>query len=204
MKLKIMSGDGNRPYVVFILGGPGSGKGTQCQKIAREFSYEHLSAGDLLRAERTSSDSEYGPLIEEHIQNGTIVPVEITCSLLEKAMNKSGRNKFLIDGFPRNQDNLEGWKRVMEDKVNLQFVLFFDCPKEVCVQRCLDRGKSSGRADDNEDSLKKRFVTYFDATMPIIDHYKKLSLVKEVDATRSQEDVFKDVKRLFQENLPKS
>lgn len=201
---KIMSGDANKPYVVFVLGGPGSGKGTQCEKIAQEFSYEHLSAGDLLRAERNSSGSEFGALIEQHIRDGTIVPVEITCSLLEKAMNISGRNRFLIDGFPRNEDNLQGWMRVMADKVNVQFVIFFDCPKEVCVQRCLDRGKSSGRADDNEESLKKRFVTYFDATMPIIEYYKNLALVKEIDASRPQDEVFEDVKRLFQENLPKS
>ncbi|VDL66605.1 unnamed protein product [Nippostrongylus brasiliensis] len=69
--------------VVFVLGPPGSGKGTQCLKIQENLKFVHLSAGDLLRAERQRKDSKYGQLIEEHITNGTIVPVEITCKLLE-------------------------------------------------------------------------------------------------------------------------
>nr|XP_053628017.1 UMP-CMP kinase-like isoform X2 [Cherax quadricarinatus]XP_053628018.1 UMP-CMP kinase-like isoform X2 [Cherax quadricarinatus]XP_053628019.1 UMP-CMP kinase-like isoform X2 [Cherax quadricarinatus] len=72
--------------VAFVLGGPGAGKGTQCEKIVKEFGYVHLSAGDLLREERAKPGSEFGDMIEEHIKNGTIVPVEITCSLLERAM----------------------------------------------------------------------------------------------------------------------
>ena len=112
----------------------------------------HLSAGDLLREERNTPGSAVGELIENHIRNGTIVPVEITCSLLAKvwrmaegytklslnwlnwniqAMEKSGKGKFLIDGFPRNKDNLDGWQREMGDKTKVEFVLFFDCSQEV-------------------------------------------------------------------------
>jgi adenylate kinase family enzyme len=93
----------SKPGVVFVLGAPGSGKGTQCERIVEKFGFVHLSAGDLLREERNTPGSQYGALIEGHITAGTIVPVEITCSLLENAMQKSNANKFLIDGFPRNQ-----------------------------------------------------------------------------------------------------
>lgn len=79
----------DKPKVVFVLGAPGSGKGTQCSKIVDHFGYVHLSAGDLLREERARPDSEFGQLIEDCIKNGKIVPVEITCSLLENAMIKS-------------------------------------------------------------------------------------------------------------------
>ena len=72
-----------------------------------KFGHVHLSAGDLLREERAKPGSEFGELIEQHITNGTIVPVEITCSLLERAMTQSDKNNFLIDGFPRNEDNLQ-------------------------------------------------------------------------------------------------
>merc|ERR1712215_349296 len=172
--------------VVFVLGGPGAGKGTQCVKIVEEFGYVHLSAGDLLREERAKPGSEFGELIEGHIKNGTIVPVEITCSLLERAMKDSGKNDFLIDGFPRNENNLEGWNNQMGEKVDLKFVLFFDCPLETCTERCLARGAAgSGRSDDNMESLKKRFDTYMNATMPIIKHYEAKSLVGKVDATTS-------------------
>ncbi|XP_022239109.1 UMP-CMP kinase-like isoform X3 [Limulus polyphemus] len=178
-----------KPTIVFVLGAPGAGKGTQCEKIVNEFGFVHLSAGDLLREERNTPGSEYGELIENHIRNGTIVPVEITCNLLENAMNKSETKKFLIDGFPRNENNLEGWNRMMGDKVNLKFVLFFDCPEEVCVNRCLKRGAAgSGRSDDNEESLKKRFNTYINDTMPIIEHYDKENLVRKVDANHSEDE----------------
>ena len=108
----------SKPNILFVLGGPGAGKGTQCAKIVENFGYVHLSAGDLLREERKAPGSQFGELIEHHITNGTIVPVEITCSLLERAMNKSEKNDFLIDGFPRNEDNLSGWNRVMGEKVS--------------------------------------------------------------------------------------
>ncbi|CAG9865196.1 unnamed protein product [Phyllotreta striolata] len=187
-----------KPKVVFVLGGPGAGKGTQCQKIVENFGYLHLSAGDLLREERRNPDSQYGELIENHIREGKIVPVEITCSLLENAMQASGQDKFLIDGFPRNQDNLDGWNKSVADKIDLQFVLFFDCPEDICLQRCLSRGASgSGRSDDNEESLKKRFNTYVNETRPIVDYYEKFDLVKKVNATRPADEVFEDVKLLF-------
>jgi len=182
------------PNVVFVLGGPGAGKGTQCAKIVEQFGFVHLSAGDLLRAERKSPGSQFGELIEHHITNGTIVPVEITCSLLERAMNESGKSHFLIDGFPRNEDNLTGWNRQMGDKVNLKCVLFFHCSQEICTERCLSRGAAgSGRTDDNIESLTKRFVTYENATMPIIKHYEEQHLVKKIDATKTPEEVYVEV-----------
>ncbi|XP_077980963.1 UMP-CMP kinase-like [Glandiceps talaboti] len=191
-----------KPNVVFVLGAPGAGKGTQCEKIVEKFKYIHLSAGDLLRAERKKTTSEYKDLIEKYIKDGRIVPVEITCSLLEQAMKEASAagkgNNFLIDGFPRNEDNMTGWNSQMGDKTNLKFVLFFDCPKDICVERCLGRGAAgSGRDDDNLESLQKRFVTYVDSTKPIIDFYAKEDLVKKVEASGSPTEVFSLVEKLF-------
>ncbi|KAF2885740.1 hypothetical protein ILUMI_20444 [Ignelater luminosus] len=189
-----------QPKVVFVLGGPGAGKGTQCQRIVKDFEFVHLSAGDLLREERAKPGSEYGELIESYIRDGKIVPVDITCSLLERAMQESGKNKFLIDGFPRNQDNLDGWNRRVASKVKLLFVLYFDCPLEVCTNRCLSRGAAgSGRSDDNIESLHKRFNTYTSETKPIIDYYRNLNLVQQIDATKSADDVYDAVKQAFLE-----
>lgn len=100
----------------------------------QKFNFVHLSAGDLLRAERNTPGSQYGELIEGHIRNGTIVPVEITCSLIEKAMKDSGKDRFLIDGFPRSQNNLEGWEKEMGDKAVVLFVLFLTCSEEVLLK----------------------------------------------------------------------
>ncbi|KAB5579707.1 hypothetical protein PHYPO_G00198040 [Pangasianodon hypophthalmus] len=190
------------PQVVFVLGGPGAGKGTQCAKIVENFSYTHLSAGDLLREERSRTGSEFGQLIDSYIKEGKIVPVEITISLLKKAMEetmKKDENKFrfLIDGFPRNEDNLQGWTKVMDGKADVKFVLFFDCSNEVCIERCLERGKSSGRTDDNKESLEKRIKTYLQSTRPIIVQYEKQGKVRTIDASRSVSEVFADVKSIF-------
>ena len=189
-----------KPKIVFVLGGPGAGKGTQCSKIVERFEFVHLSAGDLLREERAREGSEVGALIEDYIRNGNIVPVEVTCSLLEAAMKNSGKTKFLIDGFPRNQDNLDGWERQMADKVDFQFVLFFNCSEDVCVNRCLSRGQSgSGRSDDNMESLKKRIQTYNNHSLPIIKHFEGLGKVKQIDASPSADEVFAKVEQVFNE-----
>lgn len=86
----------------------------------------------------------------------------------------------------------------MSEKANLKFVLVFKCPEDACVERCINRGKSgSNRSDDNIESLKKRFVTFTNDSLPIINHYKEQNLVREVDATKSPDEVFEDVKVLF-------
>jgi UMP-CMP kinase len=134
--------------VVFVLGGPGAGKGTQCGNLVEEFDFVHLSAGDLLREERANPSSQYGELISSYIKEGKIVPVEITVQLLLNAMNKSGRSAFLIDGFPRNADNLSGWERVVGKQAQVLGCLYFDCPEAVMEARLLERGKTSGRTDE--------------------------------------------------------
>ncbi|XP_032680812.1 UMP-CMP kinase isoform X2 [Odontomachus brunneus] len=195
-----MSAVTRKPEVVFILGGPGAGKGTLCRYIVERYGYVHLSAGDLLREERAKPGSQYGELIETHIRNGTIVPVEITCSLLDRAMRISDNphNRFLIDGFPRNQDNLDGWNKVMSDKVILKSVIFCECNQEVCTQRCLKRGaEGSGRSDDNEQSLILRHQTYLQNTIPIVTLYEQQDLVFKVDSMRPPEQVFQDVAEFF-------
>ncbi|XP_043989042.1 UMP-CMP kinase [Gambusia affinis] len=191
-----------KPKVIFVLGGPGAGKGTQCSKIVEAYNYTHLSAGDLLRAERGREGSEFGQLIDNYIKEGKIVPVEITISLLRQSMEETmtkdqTKSYFLIDGFPRNEDNLQGWNRVMDGKADVKFVLFFDCSNEVCIDRCLERGKSSGRTDDNRESLEKRIQTYLNSTRPIIEQYQKHGKVRTIDASRSVDQVFADVKAIL-------
>lgn len=184
----------SKPKVLFVLGGPGAGKGTQCNNLVQNYGYVHLSAGDLLRAERNSGSKD-GDMINECIKNGKIVAAEVTVRLLEKAMinNKGGSQKFLIDGFPRNESNLQGWVGHMNGKADVEGVLFFDCPEEVCVKRILERAKTSGRVDDNEESIRKRFNTYYQETMPVIKYYEKINLVKKINAVPDVDEVYQSV-----------
>merc|ERR1712113_301037 len=98
----------------FVLGGPGCGKGTNCANLVRDFGFIHLSAGDLLREEKASGSKD-AELINKLISEGRIVPVEITVNLIKKAMEKHGwsSKKYLIDGFPRNEENYNGWNDIM-------------------------------------------------------------------------------------------
>lgn len=189
-----------RPQVLFVLGGPGAGKGTQCARLVKEYGYVHLSAGDLLREERDSGSPD-GDMIEKLMTEGKIVPVEVTVNLLRKAMERAaphGGGKFLIDGFPRNFDNLDGWHKVMGSSADVAGVLFYDCPEAVMERRLLQRGLTSGRSDDAADVIRKRFHTYANATVPIIQHYAALGKTFRVDSDQSVDAVFAQTQRLLE------
>lgn len=183
--------------VVFVLGGPGAGKGTQCAKLVDEYHFTHLSAGDLLRAEQERPGSEFGELIKDYIRDGKIVPMEVTVQLLENAMaevvdKSGGKGKFLIDGFPRKMDQAE---RFEESVVKAAFVLFFDAPEDVMMERLVKRGETSGRADDNVESIRKRFRVFVETSMPVVDRFEKEGRVVRVKATQKPEKVYEDVKK---------
>jgi UMP-CMP kinase len=193
--------------VLFVLGGPGAGKGTQCANLVRDYNFTHLSAGDLLRAEQDRPDSEFGNLIKEYIKDGKIVPMEVTVQLLENAMmdavkkDKDGKGKFLIDGFPRKMDQALKFE---ESVCPSKFVLFFDCPEEVMQKRLLERGKTSGRADDNEESIKKRFKVFEETSMPVVDYFDKQGRVVKIVATKSPAEVYKETRGKLEERLGKN
>jgi len=188
------SKDVDKPRVIFVLGGPGAGKGTQCEKLSYDLGMTHLSAGELLRAERQSGSSN-GQLIESYIKDGKIVPVKITLDCLRKAMEMTSSHRFLIDGFPRNFDNVQGWMTHMTSVCDIESVIFLDCPQEELEKRLLHRGKTSGRTDDNIDSARKRFSTFHSETMPVVLHYEKEGLLVRVSGKQTREEVYAELRR---------
>ncbi|KAI0400547.1 uridylate kinase [Xylaria palmicola] len=193
--------------VLFVLGGPGAGKGTQCERLVAAYGFTHLSAGDLLRAEQNRAGSQYGELIQDYIKNGLIVPMEVTIALLENAMREamtsaaaspstttttaSGsalRGKFLIDGFPRKFDQAVKFEEAV---CPARFVLFYDCPEAEMERRLLERGKTSGREDDNADSIRKRFRTFVETSMPVVHHFEKQGRVAHIRADVPPDDVYR-------------
>lgn len=196
---------GSNLQVVFVLGGPGSGKGTQCDLLTKRLPgpWVHLSAGDLLRAERKRAEtSELGALIEARISSGQLVPSSVTCRLIQNAMEENQRTKgirkFLVDGYPRGIENKTVWEEQV-DNASIEFVLFLDCPEEVMTSRLLERGQSSGRSDDaNIDVIRKRFHTYQKETAPIVEDYEKQGKVVRVRADRPVEEVYESIATAFQ------
>ncbi|CAM6097992.1 unnamed protein product [Calypogeia fissa] len=178
--------------VIFVLGGPGSGKGTQCARIVDNYGFLHLSAGDLLRAE-IKSGSPNGNMIQAMIKEGKIVPSEVTVKLLEKAMNESENDKFLIDGFPRNEENRAAFENVTG--IAPEFILFFDCPEEELERRLL--GRNEGRVDDNIETIRKRFKVFLESSLPVIEYYDNIGKVRKINAARTKDEVFNTVEPLF-------
>ncbi|KAL8764040.1 MAG: hypothetical protein Q9184_000328 [Pyrenodesmia sp. 2 TL-2023] len=195
--------------LIYVLGGPGAGKGTQCANLVRDYGFKHLSAGDLLREEQNRPDSQFGSMIKEYIADGKIVPMEVTVQLLENAMmayigergdgeRGDGERgaRFLVDGFPRQMDQALKFE---ESVCPSQFALFFDCPEEVMMERLINRGKTSGRADDNAESIKKRFRTFVETSMPVVDYFEKKGKVVKVAATKGPDEIYEEVKRRMRE-----
>jgi UMP-CMP kinase family protein len=189
--------------VIFVLGGPGSGKGTQCDQIKKDYAMVHLSVGDLLRDEKATG-SKYAQEIEECISQGKLVPAKVPVKLLKKAMKKRGwnQNQYLIDGFPRNQENLDVFLEVFGNLADIKFVLFYECSQEAMEKRILERGKTSGRSDDNPESLKKRFATYINETKPVVDFYEGKGLIRKINAERTVAEVYGDTKKVLDEVKP--
>jgi UMP-CMP kinase len=191
--------------VVFFLGGPGSGKGTQSANLVQDYGFVHLSAGDLLRAEQLREGSQYGQMIKTYITEGKIVPMEVTVNLLSNAMRESldtsppakgTKARFLIDGFPRKLDQAVFFE---ETVCPSELVLFLDCPESVMETRLLKRGETSGRDDDNAESIRKRFRTFVETSMPVVDDFEAKGKVVKVQATGSVEDVYAQVKQGIEE-----
>lgn len=198
--------------VVFVLGGPGAGKGTQSERIVDTYKCVHLSVGDLLRKGAERSDYPHAEQVKECLVQGNIVPVALSLGLLRIAMDEKaaeedmgyGSRIFLVDGFPRNYDNVQGWMEHMPSYTAVLGALVYNCPMEVLERRIMARAKTSGRSDDNLDSARRRFDTFRSQTEPVVralervedlqaeenDGGSRLRIVN-IDATGTVEDVWK-------------
>ena len=117
--------------------------------------------------------------------------MKITCGLIKKAMDSSGKDKiFLIDGYPRNQANIDGWKEVFGDGYTLVTSIILDGDEEELVKRLTERGKTSGRIDDNIETIRKRFKTHYAESEPIVAELKKMGPFIQLKATGTPEEVF--------------
>jgi UMP-CMP kinase len=149
--------------------------------------------------------SKNGQLIESCIKEGILVPVEVVLALLKEAMESNakatGAHKFLIDGFPRNKENLDGWEKNIKG-VKTEFVLFLDCDEKTMEERLITRGKTSGRADDNIETIKKRFATFQESTKPIVDYFASVGKLRRVSAGGSVDEIFSEISKLFNQIEP--
>jgi adenylate kinase family enzyme len=185
--------------VFFILGGPGSGKGTNCERLVADFGFKHFSAGDLLR-EESKKEGELGDLIRKILAEGNIVPSEITVSLLRNAILEAGEGQagFLIDGFPRKLDQAQMFEEGIQQAVG---IVYFDCSIDAMEKRIMARAAAgSTRTDDNIEALRRRFQVNVEQCMPVVK-YEADKRCYRIDADRDRDAVYGDVKKLFVETF---
>ncbi|KAL6079238.1 hypothetical protein STEG23_004374, partial [Scotinomys teguina] len=153
-----------------LLGGPGSGKGTQCKKLAEKYGFIHLSTGELLRQE-LASESERSKLIRDIMERGDLVPSGVILELLKETMVASlGHTKgFLIDGYPREVKQGEEFGRRIG---NPHLVICMDCSADTMTNRLLQRSRSSQRGEDTAKTIAKRLEAYHRASIPVIAYYE--------------------------------
>lgn len=181
------------PTIIFVLGGPGAGKGTMCELAELQLNWTHLSTGELLRAEQAAGGPD-ADAIASSIADGTLVSDEIVVRLLKNKMEQvtrsTGRTHFLLDGFPRSLSNVDAWRAEFGSNVELPAMFYFECPFEVLEKRVMGRAKHTGRTDDNIDSLKRRFDTYKAETLPTVERFKSLCRCVEIDTSQSRQAVY--------------
>ena len=188
------------PNVVFVLGGPGAGKGTMCELAQSQLGWAHLSTGDLLRAE-LEAGGPTAETIQKCLAEGQLVPDEIVVRLLKNSMEQAtrtqGKINFLLDGFPRSLANMEAWYEEFGRDTELPKMLYFECPYDVLEKRILGRAKYTGRGDDNIEVLKTRFDTFKAETLPTVEMFKNQNKCIEIDTSQDRQTVY----GLVRENL---
>ena len=186
-------GEQGGPVVVFVLGGPGTGKGTMCELAELQLGWTHLSVGALLR-EFIESGGEGAAELGKTLAGGNLagddVVVAILKAAIERTMRTTGRRHFLVDGFPRSAGNLEAWRGEFGEGGGLPTMLYLDCPVEVLEKRVLARAKYTGRADDNAEALKQRVETFRSETRPMADVFGEAGRRVDIDAGRDRQDVY--------------
>ena len=185
----------SKACVVFVIGGPGSGKGTQCAKIKTEFNYNHMSTGDILRNVVKEKQGSAWQELEADMKEGKLIDSETLMKFIKFSIQGSTNKKILLDGFPRNKENLDCWNKNMGDVADVKGVLYFEVSDEEMKKRLL--GRNEGRADDNEETIAKRLATFNNDTKPIIEFYEKQGNLIKIDASRTVDEIFNNVKTEF-------
>ncbi|HPA36302.1 MAG TPA: adenylate kinase [Chitinophagales bacterium] len=187
---------------LILFGPPGSGKGTQAVKLAEEFNLLHISTGDLFRSE-LKNETPLGLEAKKYMDKGELVPDEVTIGMLSNKLDEfAGKvDGFIFDGFPRTQPQAEALDKLLDLKnTGITVVLALEVPEDEIVSRIKERGKSSGRADDLDDSIiRNRFKVYLKETAQVADHYKKSDKFVALDGVGSIEAIAEALKNAVNE-----
>ena len=179
---------------IVIFGAPGSGKGTQSECIVEKYGINHISTGDVLRAE-IKNGTELGKTAKGYIDQGQLIPDELMIDILASVFDSFKDSKGVIfDGFPRTIAQAEALKKMLAERgQDVSVMLDLEVPEDELMVRLIKRGKDSGRADDNEETIKKRLHVYHSQTSPLIDWYKNEKKYQHINGLGTMDGNFADI-----------
>jgi len=179
---------------VLLIGPPGSGKGTQGERLAQRLGIEHLAAGDLLRAE-VAKGTPLGKRVADLMRRGELVPDAVIISLLmPRILAANDAHGYLLDGFPRSVEQAVEARKLAElATAGPDAVIYLDAPRDELVRRILARAEIEGRADDNPATVENRLRVFDEATRPLVEHYRGRGLLHVVNADQHEDEVTQDI-----------
>ena len=175
---------------LLLIGAPGAGKGTQAVRIAENFGLTHISSGDLLR-EHVAQETAIGLTAKAYMDRGDLVPNTVVLDMLRKpVISAAEAGGYVLDGFPRTVEQAEAGYDVAKDLgVSVQVAVHIEVPREALVARIVERGLTSGRADDTEEVVTRRLDVYDEYTRPLLEYYAARERLITVNGDRPVEEV---------------
>ena len=183
--------------LVIFLGPPGAGKGTQAVTIAKAKNLAHISTGDMLR-EHVSNETELGKIAKTLLDEGKLVPDSLVIEMLqERLLSNDCVNGAILDGFPRTIAQAESLDKISKE-FKISKVIVFEADRDELIKRILNRGETSGRSDDTEESVSVRLEVYENDTAPLIEYYEQRNLVSKINAVGEVENIYNLILKEFE------
>lgn len=186
-------------FNLILFGPPGSGKGTQSDKLVEKYGLKHLSTGNLLRQE-IADKTALGLSAKSYIDAGKLVPDEVVIGMVDSFFDQHKQAKgFLFDGFPRTEAQAVALDQLLASKhTSISAVISLEVAEEELVKRLLNRGKTSGRTDDADETvIRKRFAVYLAETSPVAEHYQKAGKFKRIPGEGTVDEIFQSLSALI-------
>lgn len=183
-----------------IFGAPGSGKGTQSERLISEYGLLHISTGDVLR-DHIKRGTELGVTARQYIDKGQLVPDGLIIDILAQVLDDNkerAREGVIFDGFPRTIPQAQALERLLGERgTKVHAVVGLEVDEQELIDRLVKRGKESGRSDDNEATIRKRLEVYHNQTSPLREFYQERGLYKAIHGVGTIDDIFADIKRVL-------
>lgn len=188
---------------IVLFGPPGAGKGTQSEGIIAKYKLSHLSTGDLFR-KHLKEGTPLGKLAQQYMDAGNLVPDQVVIDMVDDRIKSDGKvSGYIFDGFPRTVAQAEALDKLMNGKNNpISCMIALEVNKEELVKRLLNRGKTSGRTDDQDEAkIQNRITVYQNETMPVADYYKKQGKYNAIPGVGTIEEIFANISRVIDARL---